>query len=243
MKMKKPIYVMIGAATAIVGTILLLNGMGIINLNLPLTYKLAVAPQGTIGITVGTDVKSYPYPLATVGKGYTYKWKMELKNTGTLAWDEGWVTIRVGVNGATIVDKTESGVGGTFKVEKCSAGTDVAACRVDLSSAGWNLQESTDGSTWTSPSAGCVDNVCSIRKTSVAVGETVTRYFRLTVPTTASEGNYPLITNGMAYASGTYAVASKTDNLSVGTISGSLVITILGLLALLGGAAIVAFGM
>jgi hypothetical protein len=241
--MKKPIYVAIGAAVAIVGAVFLLNEMGIINLNLPLSYKLAVAPQGSMGITINTDVKSYPYPLATVARGVTYKWKMDLKNTGTINWEQAWVTIRVGVNGASVVDKTEPGIAGTFKVEQCSAGTDVIACRVDLSSAGWNLQESIDGQNWYSPSGGCADRVCSIGVlTSINAGQTLTRYFRLTVPTTASEGNYPLITNGMAYASGTYAVASKTDNLSVGTMSGDLVITLIGTLALVGGVASIIVG-
>jgi hypothetical protein len=241
--MKNPMYVVIGATAAMLGAFFLLSGMGIISFNLPLTYKLALTPQENIGITITTDVKNYPYPLAAVGKGYTYKWKMDLKNTGTVNWDEGWVTIRVGINGATVVDKTEAGIAGTFKVEKCSAGTDVAACRVDLSSSGWNLQESTDGTTWSSPSGGCQDNVCSISSLGpVNAGQTLTKYFRLTVPSTASEGNYPLITDGMAYASGKYAVASKSDSLSVGTISGDLVITVVGLLALLGGIAAIAFG-
>jgi hypothetical protein len=250
--MKKPIYVVIGAALTMVGAILLLSQTGIISFNLPMSVKMAVASGQTLGLTLTTDVKSYPYPLATVGKGYTYKWKVELKNTGTATWDGGWVTVRVGINGASVVSvncqtnpaSCDVPVAGNFYVERCSSGTDVEACRVDLSSSGWNLLQSDDGVNWVSPSGGCSKRVCSVASSGpIAPGQSMIKYFKLTVPTTASEGNYPLITNGMASVSGTYAIASKSDNLSVGTISGELIVSLIGALMLIGGVAAIVFGM
>ena len=72
-------------------------------------------------------------------------------------------------------------------------------------------------------------------------GQSITKQFRLSVPDTSEEGQYPLITNLMAGAGGTYAVSNQVDNLNLGTIIGDLTLAFAGLLSVIGGLGILAW--
>ena len=220
----------VGVASLLIGIVTLAYNAGAFNYITLST--LAVAPEGkTIGVDVSTSVVSYPLPLATVAPGKTYQWEATAKNTGDIEWDDSWITVRIGVSGASTTTRTESGVTGSFAVEKCSAGIDTSACREDLRE--WNLKykmgKCSQSGTWQTPTI--EDKVASLVLGSLSPGSSKTVCFKVTVPSDAS-GSYPLITNLMAWVGGTYAVDHKTDTISIGEISGSLTLNFIGILTL-----------
>jgi len=245
MKEGKKIYAYAGATLLVVGILLTAYQMGWLDqLMSPFLGISTATPMGSmLGLQFSTSTESPMfYPLSMVMPGATYRWKGVLTNTGTATWQNAWVVVRLGINGATVTTKTESGTIGSFAVEQCSAGVDVSACREDIVNT-WNLQVSTDGTTW----QGCSnpgDKVCSIESPVISIpvapGQSRTVYFKLTVPSTAS-GNYPLITQLMVFADGTRAVKSATDTLSIGTVSGEWVLTFVGFLAAIAGLAMLGF--
>ena len=229
----------IGIIALVVGIFLL--AMPYVPINFPASL-MSTTPRGErVGISLTTDVKSYPYPLSTTPKGQTYKWEVTAKNTGTVDWSDSWVTVRVGIKGSTVTTKTESGVKGAFAVEQCSYGTDVPSCKVDIGSSGWNLQyfvgSCSESKSWITPEI--QQKVGSVVFSSIPAGQSKKACFKLSVPANAEDGNYPLITNLQAYASGTWHVAHKTDNLSVGTVSGDLVLQMIGVLSIFAGLALI----
>ncbi|MHA1866392.1 MAG: hypothetical protein ACTSWZ_07790 [Candidatus Heimdallarchaeaceae archaeon] len=229
----------IGLILAVVGIVLVLNSFGIINIP---TSTLSVAPTGTVGVQVTSNFRLWNF-LSTITAGNTFKWSVTVKNTGSLPWDTGWVKVRLGVNGAQVVDVTcqsnpsscpSDTVIGSFKVEKCQYGTDVESCREDIVNT-WGFKYSTDGSNWLS----CPDylqKVCSIDVGVVNPGESRTFYFKMTVPSGITSGNFPLITQAFAWNGATYAVAGTYDPLKVGTMQGEISLAMVGaILTLLGG--------
>lgn len=261
MKIKKTICVVSGAIALVAGIVFVLSYMGYIDIKLPMS-TLTITPYGNrLGIGVSVSKVNPPVPLSTVSKGYTYKWKATITNTGTVAWTYGQINVRLGTNGATAVLTTCAqnpsscqdvpNIGGSFYVERCSYGTDVTACREELST--WGFKFSQDGTNWLPCPGGtypggqsacsCSNKVCAINLGDVGTGTTKTIYFQLTVPSTAaSPGSYPFIVQGMAYADAYYAVSGQYDTLTVGTISGNVTLAFIGFLSLLGGLALIAFG-
>jgi hypothetical protein len=257
--MKKS-YVIGGSIAMIAGVVLLLSGLGLIDIKFP-TSTLSVTPFGNrLGIQLQTSKMEAPLPFSFVSRGYTYKWKVDITNTGTVTWSTGWVNVRLGVNGATAVQTTcsanpascpDTKVGGSFYVERCSSGTDVTACREDLTA--WGFKFSGDGTNWLSCPGGTYpggkasatynNKVCSIDLGDVTPGTKKTIYFQLTIPSSATDGNYPFIVQAMAWADATYAVAGQYDTLTVGAVAGNLVLTFIGFLSLLGGVSAIALGM
>lgn len=206
------IFTVFGIVVILIGALLLIYSSGITSAG-----KLSVITErGKIGIELHT---TKVYELSLVSPGATYAWELEAKNTGTIDWSNSWVTVRVGTDGSIVVDKTEEGIIGSFKVEKCQYGTDVEQCREDLGISGWNLQyhngKCGSQSSWLTPT--CNKNVCSIPFGELKSGSSKSACFKLTIPNDA-KGNYPLITNLMAYVSGYYAVASKVDSITIGSI-------------------------
>ena len=245
---KNKALLVLGIVLLAVGVYTLLPTIGI---KLP-TSVMAVTPTGTYGMEVETkEVQGLPNPFAIqVAAGRTYTWNMTVKNTGTIAWDGFWFTMRLAIPGSTAVDKQESGLIGTSTVEQCSAGTDTPDCRVDLTQ--WSLQyaRSIDPVTKNlvnpiSPS--CGNKICAFTMTSSDIpspGSEKSFYFSLKVPDTAPTGNYLLITNlGVNHATKTIMQKASVETVTVGTLKGEIVITltalvasIVGLAALLRGA-------
>lgn len=232
----------IGIVLAAVGVLALLDGTEYIDLPFPSGFSTLSATGSRVGVSVRSTKVTRPPYLSTVMAGYEYKWKVTASNTGNVAWDTGWINVRLGSVGSTAVSTTcaanpascpDGTVGGSFWVERCASGTDVQACRENIVST-WVFRYSTDGSTWRS----CPDyheKVCSIDLGTVSPGTSATLWLRLKVPDAATNGNYPLITQAMGWADATYAIAGTHDTLTVGTFSGNIVMSMMGLLSLLSG--------
>ncbi len=201
---------------------------------------------GTHGITLYYEKIREPTFFSTLVAGKTYKWKVIAKNTGTLSWEDAWITTRLGISGSGWkelnggVDQcTGTTISGTWAVDQCVYGIDNINCREDIKNT-WKIQYSTDGNTWNTPT--CIDDcgnygrVCALDLGSIPAGAEKTFYFRLTVPSSAQNGgNYPLVTNLMAYVGGIFGVTYAVDTINIGTIAGTLTISMLGILTLLGG--------
>jgi len=235
-----------GIFLAVIGAFLIAYSQGWISIPTGTSLSIAEKPGERIGISISTNFQR-SIPLSMVAKGYTYQWRLDAKNTGTLKWDDSWVTLRIGVKGAQVIGKAVPGIGGAFSVEKCQYGEDVVQCREDIRDE-WKLKVSYDGRTWqdpacTDPATGTYERVCHISFGSLGAGETKSVWFRITVPANKEEGTYPLITNLMAYSGATYAIASKIDPLFVGTIQGDIIMQFIGLLALIAGAALIAYSL
>lgn len=239
----KNVKIIIGSILAIVGVIALAQGMGYIDLPFTSGFSTLGVTGNRVGISVASTKVTRPAYLSTVGTGYEYKWKITASNTGNVAWNTGWIKVRLGTVGSTAVSTTCAAnpascpggtVGGSFWVEKCSLGTDIQGCREDIVGA-WGFKYSTDGVNWLS----CPDyleKVCSIDVGVVSPGASKTIWTKLKVPSAATQGNYPLMAQAWAWADATYAIAGMHDTLTVGTITGNLVITMMGLLSLFGAA-------
>jgi len=236
-----------GIFLAIIGAFLIAYSQGWISIPTGTSLSIAEKPGERIGISISTNFQR-SIPLSMVAKGYTYQWRLDAKNTGTLKWDDSWVTLRIGVKGAQVIGKAIKG--GVISVEKCDYGEDVVQCREDIRDE-WMLKISYDGgATWQdppciNPETGTYERVCHISFGPLGAGQTKSAWFRITVPANKKDGVYPLITNLMAQT-GTehgimYAIASKVDPLFVGTIQGDIIMQLIGLLALVVGAALIAY--
>jgi len=247
----KKIYGVIGLVIMLSGMLFFAQTKGWIDLSTAGRVKLSTTSGQQLGISVNTRVDK---PVTSVVvSGNTYQWKTTSKNTGTVSWDNAWILVRIAIPESTTtelcnhVDEcTGATIGNCFTVEKCSYGTDVQNCREDIKNT-WKLQYSTDGNNWMTPS--CTDEcgnygkVCALDFAKTVIpGQEETMYFKVTVPESAENADYPLITSLMAYAGGTYGIASDTDNLTVGTISGRFLMEALGLLSMIGGAALAVVG-
>jgi len=208
----------IGIVLIIIGIALILHNFGYIQFStrIPnLKSKLSVlTPSGSAGIEL--VLKRPPqYMLSLIQKGGSYVWELRAKNTGSIDWDNSWVTVRIGKNGASITDKSEENIFGEFKVEKCEYGIDVPECREDIER--WHLQyfvgSCRETREWMHPS--CENKVCSLVFGSLSKGETKYICFKLTVPENIEKGQYPLIVNLMANVGGIYAVDGIYDILTV----------------------------
>ena len=237
-----------GIFLAVIGAFLIAYSQGWISIPTGTSLSIAEQPGERIGISLTTNFQR-SLPFSMVAKGYTFKWKAEARNTGTLKWDDSWITVRLGVKGAQVVGYTEPGVAGAYSVEKCSYGTNVIQCREDIRDE-WNLKYSTDGINWykpncINPATGAYERVCSLGLGSVGAGQSKTIWFQITVPPGKADGIYPLITTLVAETERkvAYAVASKVDPLIVGTIQGDLIMEMIGLLALIAGAALIAYSL
>ena len=221
----------IGVASLMVGIITLAYNVGAFNYITLST--LAVTPEGeTIGVDVTTSVVSYPYPLSTVAPGKTYQWEVTGKNTGSLDWDNSWVTVRVGIKGSEVTTHYEENVIGKVAIEKCEYGPDKPECRVDLRD--WGIKYKNcpckESCSWTTPDID--DKVASVVFGAIPAGSSKTACFQLSIPPETEPGRYPLITNLMAVAGLKYAVDYKVDDLTVGTVIGELTLNMVGVLAL-----------
>jgi len=235
--------VTIGAFLLVVGAVILLYQEG----TLKAERLYSITPKGEV-VGIEMKIKREFSIFSTVTPGASYKWKVTLKNTGDVKWDEAWVTFRVGVNGAQVVKGDPSTCGsdyGDCLVEKCSYGTDTPKCREQIChgyKGSWNFRTVTSGVFYT-----CVPDdkmAATSNLPALSPGESTTFEFALDVPQGKPLGNYPLILNGGAsYGGKVWIVDSEYDMLSLGTISGELTMSFIGALSLLGGLALIVAGL
>lgn len=229
----------IGVALTVIGIVIMIyytNGFGRISFS---THGLSMVNNG-VGISMKVSPIQKVQALSTVGKGYSYKWEVDVSNTGTVDWEDAWVITRLGVKDSTVSTCSASGVVGSYYCEKCSQGQDTDACRIDINS--WGFAYSLDGSNWHNgcPSGDKWGNTCHLDLKKLGIipspGKTVKVYFKLTPPTSAEDGKYPLITDGRIYVNGvTYSIKGSYDYLTVGNISGGINLQILGALSIISG--------
>jgi hypothetical protein len=262
MNVKHKYSLIIGIVVLIVGLVATMDYFGVISIPIPGLTNSIASPSGTVELSVPIYRIQYPLTLSTVSTGYTYKWSSPLTNTGTVDWTDSWINVRLGIAGATAATVTcasnpsscSSGtVGGSFYVDQCSSGTDVQACRLDLTT--WTFKWSPDGTTWNTgctgtypgalKSAGASLYVCSVDIGPVTHGASAKPiYWQLTVPAGTANGNYPFIVQGMAYASASYSLGTtggSYDTLTVGTVSGSLALAFVGFISIIGGFALLGY--
>ena len=232
--MKRAIGI-IGVIAVVLGMIAILFATDVINL--PVSV-LGTIPQGNIGIRSQVTEKTFRF-LDTVAPGSTYEWKVTVKNTGTVTWTTSNVDIRVGIAGATVVDKTAEWLVGTMKVFQCSAGTDVPACSEDLLT-NWaiKMNENYPAGSWITPTSGgnpdttstCRDNVCFVYVGALSPNQEKTVGFRITVPTTVTTST-KMILNSVAKVGAYQAIASDVRDLTYGQVSGTMTVVFVGVVA------------
>jgi len=238
--MEKKLAYIIGGLILIGISIYLFGTSGITPAGIKL-YSIYKSPTGE-GVSLKLERQTPTLGLVVVRTGQAYEWKITLKNEGTKTWDNSWITVRVGINGASVMKGTESGVVGDVLWEYCSQyPLDSSApynpnCRVDISPSGWDLKVSTNGGlTWSSPNFGV--KVASIPIGKMDPGQSSTVWISLRIPQTAQDGNYPLIINGVAYfaVAGQNAIEASTyDTITVTSVEvykGSLNLQFIGALA------------
>jgi len=240
----KNVKIIIGSILAIIGVVTLLQGMGIINiLSTTGTYFMSTIGGKTAGIEITSTKIEGPIALSTVGEGYEYKWRVTVRNRGTINWNDFWTIHRLGVRGATVTDCTVPRVGGSWKCEQCQYGKDTQACRIDIRT--WGFAYSLDdGNTWNScpepREKNChLNSIVLTGSRGMASGGSVTYLIKLKIPSVET-GDYPLITDGRVWLEDplpdgtTYAISGNYDMLTVGTIVPEISFTLLGLLSIIG---------
>ena len=227
---KEDVRKIVGVLLIAVGIVILLHGFGYIQF--AVRKPLVAIPSGTVGMEITSTAKSFSFPLATVVPGATYKWSVTLKNTGTVDWTEPDFYLRMARD---YTQKTFSNaVPGYDKayVDKCDSKIDDISCREDLIGT-WKFMYSYDGQNWVEASV--TDRIFSVGYHTLNAGETKTWYFKITAPNNAQGNYYVIATGGAQVGTARYIIDSKVDTISVGTISGELVLTFIGSLSLIAG--------
>jgi len=164
----------------------------------------SMMPRTGVSGTVSANVQYYPFPLSTVVPGSTYEWSVTVSNTGT-SWDEHQVIFTL-VNSA----------GGLEDI--C---TD------------WQIKWREDG-TWNDMDYCIPDGGCHFMRPGLAGGQSKTYHVKMTIPSTAV-GNYEFHVDLHGWIGGTnYFVGEDIDTLSTGAISGSVVLSFIGALSIIG---------
>ena len=192
---------------------IVLSTIGAVTILYSMGYLGFTATQASLvggGILGGGMRTSRLESLSTVVPGATYQWKIDIKNTGTVSWD-----------GYQIVLGLFTGdYSGIVKIS------------------GWvpQYKEGTS-TTWVSPEV--VGDTATIDRSStpVAVNEMKTFYVKLTIPSgTTGTINFKPTLMGRVGSTWTN-LAAQVDTLTMGAISGTLVLSLIGALSLLGGLA------
>jgi len=244
---KEDVRKIVGVLLIAVGIVILLHGFGYIQF--AVRKPLVTVPSGTVGMEITSTAKSFSLPLATVAPGAEYKWSITLRNTGTVNWDTFSTNLRIAKAYAQRSDCSlcqspctscgytcQNFIEGykTYYADKCDSKCDYIECRESLS--GWKIYYSFDGSTWTDATPVLQDSGTILRYTGTNLnsGSSFTWYFKITAP---SSGNYYAIVNAIALigSENKYIIDSKVDTISVGTVSGELVLTFIGALSLIAG--------
>ncbi|MFQ6068021.1 MAG: hypothetical protein ACE5KD_00600 [Candidatus Bathyarchaeia archaeon] len=211
-------------------------GFGAVRIASIMQPRYTVLPTGQkLGIDVTSTARTYPFPLSTLVPGQSYKWTVSLANTGTVAWTASWATLRIGIDGSTVTS-TGCSLGPNevaidFQCESCPSGTDVPACREQIDSTGWNMRSLTSEITLVCDST---SKMCTADLGGLAVGGTTSFEVAVTVPSTYTTGTYPFIVNGVAQKDKNFIVDAEVDNLTLGTVSGDVVLTFIGALSIIG---------
>lgn len=237
----------IGVPLMIVGVLLLVSGTGIVDISFP-AQVASVTSQGRGGASM--EVQELTSPLA-LARGADYQWKVTVKNTGDVDWSNGHITLRLGKPGYSTYQQTATEAGVDYcSSSGCGIGVRNEPTSLEYIVSDWNLEVSADGSNWVSPpECSSNDRVCKVRKHNGQIsdyvwnlnaGDTDTIYFRMEIPEDAQESTYTLVSNLVAHVGSTsYGVAGNTKGVEVGGMpNGDLVISFIGVLALLGALAV-----
>jgi len=173
----------------------------------------AILPEGKVGGQVGV-FKGF-LPFSVVVPGATYEWKVVVKNTGDVDWNHHTVVVTLEQDGS----------------------------RVDITKWGFGWREDT---TWNAGDCeGGTASSCTFPTTthSLSSGSSKTYHIKLTIPSDAY-GSYTLkvILNAVVGSTHYSNIASKTDTLTIGTVSGEITLTFIGALSMIGGVASIIAG-
>lgn len=194
----------IGIGLLVVGSLLLLQAYGIFGFT---AKKLEILPQGRLEGEVKAW-KTFP-PFSIVVGGATYEWRVVVKNTGNIGWDNHRVLV--------FINQDE--------------------VRQDITQ--WELYwREHDGVFAKAVCTSGAASYCEFPAGTVPMESGVTRtyYFKMTIPGTAF-GSYELTTRLNALVGTTvYSnIASAIDPLTIGSVSGELLLTLVGALSIFSG--------
>jgi len=246
----------IGTALLVIGTLCLLWAMGYFQL-IDMPRRLALIPEGKIGINMRSEVVYYPYPLATVVPGETYEWKVSVSNTGDITWEDSSCGIRVLVPEATKITRTCAACPAECHTcgwtGNCVEGYDVfeagkvtiagktycdhVYAREPIENATWNIHFRND-TTWYKIDDPA-DEFAVFRMYEFPARTSRDYHLRLTIPTGAS-GTYWLLVDCWARVGEIYVFDYDSDTFTVGVIDGTVVLTFIGAITLSAGVATLA---
>lgn len=216
----------LGLVMLIVGLVVGLDASGIIDLDELLTASLSTVrtARGKAGIKSTSTANKIKMSILAVGiqEGNKYTWKVTLKNTGSIAWDKSWYTLRLSKStknpdisnlGTTKVQEVlgkktlvlEGNYKGTYKKNDIDLRDEI--------SREWNLEYKVGKGSW--QIASCNNRVCSLKGIgSVPVGSSKTIKFRITVPENVRYKGKRIITgNAVAYVGDTYVIDYDKDTI------------------------------
>ena len=187
----------VGIVLIVVGTVILLNGFGLINI----VPKMSVITDNGNSANIVFDIKpQLATQLSSLGSGATYSWKVTVSNTGDVDWTNTHITLRLGKPGYAVITQTAQQAGvdyGSAKAIENEPGS------LENIVSNWNLKVSSDGINWiTPPECTSSDLVCKVRlhngqistyEWTLSPGQSDTIYFKMTIPTTAQEATYNLV--------------------------------------------------
>lgn len=212
----------IGAISLVVGILLFANVLGYLKLQVS-PFATAQTTRGTASIsassTFGTPQTGIL--LSTVMPGNTYKWKVTVKNTGNVDWDNAWYTIRLSKSrnnpdisdlGTRRVKEPTVAGGKTLVLEGNYKGSHTYN---DI-----NLRDQIKGE-WkiNVPQEDVNNRVASVMIGGLDQGESKTVEFTMSVPENLKyKGERILVGNAVAYVGGNYVVDSNQDTVSMGNL-------------------------
>lgn len=233
--MKEKYWKYFGSALVVLGLLAIAYPL------LPFDSGLQLASAQGSGMLVDAQVKSYPAPLSTAGRGEWAEYKVTIKNTGTVKWDGFWFSHRICTRDSTPVKATGGNAVGEYYVCSCSAGTDDIQCRETIEN-GWNMQYKTPSFDWrgvTDDKMGdqvfCPNSGTLGFDEALNPGESYTFHMRVKTPTNA-DGSYPVISTGIADVGGSRVVETDFDTLTVGKIDGTMSFEFVGVILSMAGA-------
>lgn len=197
-----------------IGIVLLAIGALVVAYSMGLFGFTAKQVSTVGGVVQGTVYSSRRFALSTVVPGATYEWKITAKNTGNVDWTHHTIVIQLIQDGAFVNPNN------------------------------WGLQYREDG-TWIAPSFSTVpDAYFPLAATPLAAGASKTYYIKMTIPGGLSKTTrLDTILNAKIGTAAYSGVAGQSDTLSIGAVSGELILTIIGALSILGGIGTIGFAL
>lgn len=200
--------------------------------------------EGQSGLSMNIEKQN---PGLVFEPGTSHKWRLTIKNTGDIGWNDAWFTVRISQPGSTVEELDASLVAemlrqlgynvpteyrGIYAAFRCASGVDSTACRDKIKDI-WNIRY-LNGNQPT----GCADRICSFGLGSIATGTTKTVDILLDLPQDLEpDSDRILLANGVCATYGrTTVIGYVTDRIDAGSISGSVQMLYLGIALTIGGA-------